>query len=231
MRPRLPSGLQWFDELVEGGIPDGFLVALVGEPGCGKTVFSLHFAHQGLLNNEPVIYVSTEEPLDSIIEQATQFNMDFEKHLGRKLIIISEVDAGREWTLFKPDHEALMGLIDKALNVLNYDGSVPVRIVVDSMSTFWANKPAMSRQIAIEMRKYFWNVGATVYATSQTSSMTGNAFGWGIEYIADAILRFRKDVRNELRRFMLIEKMRQTNHYKKWIEIDIVPKKGMVRVA
>lgn len=55
------------------------------------------------------------------------------------------------------------------------------------------------------------------------------AFGWGIEHIADGIIRFRRSIKSgELKRYVLIEKMRQTNHNRYLHEIDIVPGKGLI---
>jgi len=76
-RPR--TGVKGIDDLIEGGIPEGFLVAVTGEPGCGKTIFSIHFINQGILDGDKYIYITTEESKESIVKQASQFGMDFEK--------------------------------------------------------------------------------------------------------------------------------------------------------
>ncbi len=66
-------------------------------------------------------------------------------------------------------------------------------------------------------------------ATSQYAITTSDAFGFGIEHIADGIIRFRRFVRNGvLRRYLLIEKMRQTAHSLVMHEITIVDGKGLV---
>jgi len=55
------------------------------------------------------------------------------------------------------------------------------------------------------------------------------ARGWGVEHIADGIIRFRRFVRNGvLKRYVLIEKMRQTPHSLQMHEITIEPGKGLV---
>ncbi|MCC6052543.1 MAG: KaiC domain-containing protein, partial [Fervidicoccaceae archaeon] len=81
---RLSTGIRKFDELIEGGIPRGFFVSVVGEPGTGKTIFCIHYANQGIINGDRVIYVTTEESRESIINQASQFNFDFEKAIQDK---------------------------------------------------------------------------------------------------------------------------------------------------
>ena len=81
---RLKTGVKGIDELLKGGIPEGFLVAVTGEPGCGKTIFSIHFIYQGVLDGDRCIYVTTVESRESIIKQAAQFNMDFQRAIVRK---------------------------------------------------------------------------------------------------------------------------------------------------
>ncbi len=58
------------------------------------------------------------------------------------------------------------------------------------------------------------------------------AFGWGLEHVADGIIRFRRALRSgRLRRYVVIEKMRQTNHNLQLHEIEIVEGKGLVIVG
>jgi KaiC/GvpD/RAD55 family RecA-like ATPase len=65
--------------------------------------------------------------------------------------------------------------------------------------------------------------------TSQYAITTSEAFGWGVEHIADGIIRFRRSVRGgTLRRYILVEKMRQTPHSLQMYEIDILQGRGLV---
>jgi len=40
---RISTGIPEIDQIIGGGIPQGFLVAVTGEPGTGKTIFAIHF--------------------------------------------------------------------------------------------------------------------------------------------------------------------------------------------
>ncbi|MEM2800783.1 MAG: ATPase domain-containing protein, partial [Candidatus Caldarchaeum sp.] len=82
MIERLSTGVVGIDELIEGGIPRGFFVAVTGEPGCGKTIFSIHFIARGIEEGDRCVYVTTEETAGSIIRQAQLFNIDFESALN-----------------------------------------------------------------------------------------------------------------------------------------------------
>ncbi|MGB9631079.1 MAG: RAD55 family ATPase, partial [Candidatus Methanodesulfokora sp.] len=63
---RVPTGIEEFDKLIEGGIPRGFSVALLGVPGTYKSLFSRIFASEGLIRGEPVIYVTYDRSPDMV---------------------------------------------------------------------------------------------------------------------------------------------------------------------
>jgi len=225
---RLSTGVPGFDRLLEGGIPQGFMVALTGEPGTGKTIFSLHFIAEGLKKGEPCVYVTTEESRDSIIRQAGQFGWDFSSLLEKKLIIIDALMKEKEdqWSLVNVTPEEVVQKIIDAKKVLGYGKG---RLVIDSVSTLFLDKPAMARKISYYLKRSLDKWKFTTYVTSQYAVTTSQAFGFGVEHVADGIIRFRRVVKNgRLRKFILIEKMRQTDHDKHVWEVDVEKGEGFV---
>ncbi len=226
---RLRTGVRGFDGLVAGGVPRGFFIAVVGEPGTGKTVFSIHFAWQGVLEGDKVIYLTTEESRESIIRQAAMFNMDFARAVDSgKMIIIDALlrDKMDEWSLYEVDLEEAVQKIIEAKKRLGYGRA---RLVVDSMSAFWLDKPAMARKYSYTLKRVLYKWDFTAYLVSQYAITTSEAFGWGIEHVADGIVRFRKHIRHgRLERYVLVEKMRQTPHSLYLHRISIRDGVGMV---
>lgn len=226
---RLPTGVKGLDEILRGGIPRGFVVAVVGEPGTGKTVFCIHFIGKGLEMGDKGIYVTTEESRESIIRQASMFNIDLRKHIDEgNLVIIDALmeEKGDPWSLRELDIEELLSKIIEAKKYLGYSHA---RLVIDSMSAFWLDKPAMARKYSyiVKRRLARWNM--TIILTSQYAVTTSLGFGFGVEHVADGIIRFRKSIiRGTLKRFLIVEKMRQTDHDKRVFLIDIIDGKGMV---
>ncbi|MEM3910853.1 MAG: KaiC domain-containing protein [Saccharolobus sp.] len=228
MVTRLSTGIPDFDKLVEGGIPQGFFVALTGEPGTGKTIFSLHFIARGLKDGDPCIYVTTEESRESIIRQASQFKWNFEEYLEKKLIIIDALMREKEdkWSLINVTPEEMVNKVIEAKQKLGYGKA---RLVIDSVSALFLDKPAMARKISYYLKRVLNKWNFTIYATSQYAITTSQAFGFGVEHVADGIIRFRRTIKNgELHRYIIIEKMRQTDHDKHLWEIDIINGKGIV---
>jgi len=225
---RISTGVDELDKILRGGIPKGFVVAVTGEPGTGKTILCLHFIAQGLKNGDPGIYVTTEESRESIIRQAEQFGWDFLEAMARgKLIIIDALlrEQRDEWSLSRLTIDELIAMIIKAKKTLGYGHA---RLVIDSMSAFWLDKPAMARKYAYQVKRALYKWNFTILMTSQYAITTSDAFGFGIEHVADGIIRFRRFVREgELRRYLIVEKMRQTDHDLRMWEIKIIDGIGM----
>lgn len=225
---RLSTGIEALDVLLAGGIPRGFLVAVTGEPGTGKTVLCIHFIAQGVKVGDKCIYVTTEEARDSIVRQAAQFGIDFKMAIeSDRLVIIDALMSTEDpWSLKTLDVEELVNKVVEAKRKLGYGRA---RLVLDSMSAFWLDKPAMARRYSYYVKKVLSKWDFTILATSQYAVTTSESFGWGIEHVADGIIRFRRSVRGGvLRRYLLIEKMRQTPHSLNLHEVSIVDGKGLV---
>ena len=226
---RLSTGIPSFDKLIQGGIPKGFFVAVVGEPGTGKTIFCQHFIAQGIKEGDINIYVTTEESRESIIRQAYQFGWDFRKAIENGKLIIIDALMGRHddpWSIRELNVEELVNKVIEAKRQLGYGRA---RLVIDSMSAFWLDKPAMARRYSYYIKRVLSRWDFTALLTSQYAVTTSLGFGFGIEHIADGIIRFRRAVVGGiLKRYVIVEKMRQTCHDNRMYEIEIINGVGIV---
>lgn len=75
---RVKTGIPGFDDLIEGGIPKGFNVLVLGQPGTGKTIFGLQYIINGAMNGENGIYISLDSPNERVKSQARQFGWDID---------------------------------------------------------------------------------------------------------------------------------------------------------
>ncbi|MFB6204112.1 MAG: RAD55 family ATPase, partial [Candidatus Nanohaloarchaea archaeon] len=129
MPDRVTTGVPGFDELVDGGFPEGSVVLLTGGPGTGKTTFCSQFLWEGLQKGEKVLYITTEELPDEIKEDAAQFGWDFEEFPDNFDMKNMEPS---DSTVYLPQN------IREASDNDSYD-----RIVLDSISVFgiyWQGK-------------------------------------------------------------------------------------------
>ncbi|ADV64557.1 KaiC domain-containing protein [Desulfurococcus mucosus] len=225
---RIPSGVPGLDELIDGGIPRGFMVAVVGEPGTGKTAMSIQFIAKGLETGDKAVYVTTEESRESILRQAERFNIGLKPYIEEgRLVVVDALmgEYGDVWSLKELDVEELVSTVIEAKKYL---GPGHARLVVDSMSAFWLDKPAMARKYSYHVKRVLSKWGFTMLVTSQYAVTTQLGFGFGIEHVADGVIRLRKSVvKGFLKRFLVIEKMRLTNHDQRVFEIEVVDGVGV----
>ena len=73
---RVKTGIPGFDDLIQGGIPKGFNVLLVGQPGAGKTIFGLQYLVNGAKQGENGIYVSLDSANEIVKAQGEMFGWD-----------------------------------------------------------------------------------------------------------------------------------------------------------
>ncbi len=80
MTKLLPTGVPGLDELLNGGIPEGRVVLVIGGPGSGKTILASQFLYKGIQeHNENGIFVSLDERKDHFYSEMQNFGWDFKK--------------------------------------------------------------------------------------------------------------------------------------------------------
>ena len=237
-RPRIPTSIEKLDQFLQGGIPQGSWVFIAGEPGTGKTILCLHIAYSALKEGNDVIYVTTEQPFRDLIEQAQQFDISLLSFLKDTLYVVDLFELWESaWEAKKNGRVKVADPLDPD-NLANYLRSIcqerrletPL-VVIDSLSAFWVDKPAMARRITYRMKLRLARLKPTVIGTLQYAVTTGSSFGFGAEHIADGIVMLWIDgvqKVGEVRRHGVIKKMRLTNHYHKVFDYDIIEGKGFI---
>ncbi len=130
---REPVGIEGFDKLIEGGFPKGNSVLITGAPGTGKSIFSMHFLHTGATEyGQKGLYISFEQNIEDLYNQAEQFGMDFRKLEAKGLVKFIFIDISQRQLA---EGETHIDLIKREIQTFN-----PSRVVVDSLSPL-ANIP------------------------------------------------------------------------------------------
>ncbi len=79
-----PTGFKELDSVLEGGIPRGGIVLLIGPPGSGKTIFAASFLYDGATRfGEKTTYIGIVQSKHAFFENMKRLGMDFEE-LERK---------------------------------------------------------------------------------------------------------------------------------------------------
>jgi KaiC/GvpD/RAD55 family RecA-like ATPase len=101
---RINTGIKGLDEMLQGGLPKGRTILVVGSPGSGKTTFGMQFLVGGANLGEPSLYISLEEKPERMKSNLASFgwNLDSLEHDGK----ITFIDATE---LRKPSHRISQG--------------------------------------------------------------------------------------------------------------------------
>ena len=120
---RIPTGIQEFDRVTGGGLVEGSVILLAGEPGIGKSTLLLQIALN--LSDSQVLYVSGEESLTQLKMRAerisasdsdtlftTEKDIDSVLHLIQnriiKIVIIDSIQ-----TIYSSDNDFLPGSVSQ----------------------------------------------------------------------------------------------------------------------
>jgi len=231
---RVATGIPGLDELLHGGIPKRNVVLLSGGPGTGKSIFGQQYLYNGLVKGEPGVLVVLEEHPVQVRINMSQFGWDprpFEEE-GIFAIVdaftagIGEAAKRERYVVRDPDD--LPTLLEVLRDAIRDVGAI--RAVIDSVSTLYITKPALARGTMMQLKKVLSGLGCTSILVSQVSVTERGFGGPGVEHAADGIIRLDLDeIDGELRRSILIWKMRGTSHSMRRHPFDITDKGIVVR--
>ena len=214
---RVKTGIPGMDELLGGGIPERNVVLLSGGPGTGKSIFSQQFVYKGLEMGEAGVYVTLEEHPLQVLKNMEGFGWDASKYEQEgSFAIVDAFTAGigsyaeRERFVVKDpdDVRELVDVLKKAINETKAK-----RVVIDSVTTLYLTKPVAARSTIFQLKKVLAGLGCTAIFVSQVSVGERGFGGPGVEHGVDGIIRLDLDeVDGELRRSLIVWKMRGTAH-------------------
>ena len=217
MIERVKSGIPGLDEILNGGIPRRNIVLLSGGPGTGKSIMGQQFLYNGLLQGEPGILVALEEHPVQIRVNMAQFGWYVKDFEQKGLFAIVDAFTGgigeaakRERYVVRSvdDIGELIDVIRDAIRDLSAK-----RVVIDSVTTLYMTKPVIARNVVMQLKRVLSGLGCTSILVSQVSVTERGFGGPGVEHAADGIIRLDLDeIRGELKRSIIVWKMRGTRH-------------------
>ncbi|MEM2422163.1 MAG: ATPase domain-containing protein [Candidatus Bathyarchaeia archaeon] len=185
MIKRIKTGIDGLNEVIEGGFPKGSLILLAGEPGTGKTVFSIQFLTKGCELGEPGVYASFAEAKDTLINNSFRhLGVDLAKFEAEGKLKVLDFTAMRE--------EAVSTILEMILREV--EALKAERLVIDSFSAIaQAFKEPIEVRIIVNtvLDRIARGMGCTTVMVEEIP-ISESKIGLGMEeFVADGVLKLR----------------------------------------
>lgn len=227
---KIETGIPGFDFLSEGGLPKGRTTLIVGTAGSAKTVLACQFLAEGIKRGETGVFVTFEEPPQSIIKNMRGFGWDIAKwewegkwafvdaspQPGQKPVVTGEYDLG-----------PLLARMEYAIRKTK-----ATRVSMDSLGAIFSHldNSALVRSDLFNIAAALRELEVTSVMTAERTEEYGDISRYGVEeFVADNVVIFRNVLAEEKRRRTIeILKYRGTEHQKGEFPFTIVSGQGIV---
>jgi len=184
---KVPTGIQGFDEITEGGLPKGRVSLVAGAAGSGKTVLAMSFLVNGAEKfDEPGLFVSFEETSRDLETNFASQGFDL-KHLQKQgLLALDHIHVERNEFEETGDYD-LEGLFVRL--GADIDAIKAKRVVLDTIEVLFS---AFTNEVIVrsEIKRLFqWlaDKGVTAIVTGESGEKTISRHGLE-EYVADFVV-------------------------------------------
>ncbi|MGI6777768.1 MAG: DNA repair protein RadA [Acetivibrionales bacterium] len=171
---RYSTGIKEMDRVLGGGIVEGSLILVGGDPGIGKSTLLLQIC-QNLKYESGVLYVSGEESIKQIKLRANRLEVN-----NPKLLMVSETS---------------FSMIKELIRVQS-----PGLVVIDSIQTIYIDELASApgsvsqvREVTAEMMKIAKTLGITIVIVGHVTKEGAIAGPRVLEHMVDTVLYFEGD--------------------------------------
>jgi len=209
---RVKTYIHGLDDILQGGIPEGHIVLLAGEPGTYKSSVAFNIIYNNVRSDKHVAcYITLEQGRESLIQQMSQMGMDVNS-MGTNLSIVDlalirknlEKLGQQSWMqIFKTYACNLKENIDYSLLVID---SLPVLTIL-----------AEFQNPRVELFHFFeWlrEMNITVILISELKMGKEEYSIMGEDFLSDGIIMLKMEKVSDvnMQRRIRVVKMRSTEH-------------------
>jgi circadian clock protein KaiC len=214
---RLSTGIPELDEMMGGGIPEGDSFLIAGSSGTGKSLLATQFIAEGIRHGEPGIVAVFEERIEEYAERASSFGLELQQALA---------DGSLQLMYLRPLDLSVDETVHEIFGAIRKTGAK--RLVIDSLAGFeMALAPAFRTDFRESLYRMIFSLtgmGVTILSTLEMEeSFKELRFStFLISFLTDDIIRLRYvEIEGQLRKIMMVVKMRGGNHSKDIREYEI----------
>lgn len=216
--PRVTSGIDGLDVMMNGGFPKGRIILVRGPPGMGKTILCGQFLYKGARNGEKGLFVSLEETKDQLIRELYLVGMDLRQLERDGLVAFLDASPVRHI----PAEVKLGGisvgkrdfsLVALAKKIRDIAGANKIdRIVIDPLTALTIQYPDDSerRFMVLDLIEVLSQTGATCVMTEDFGTQQSKRIE---EYSVHGVIAMRPvEAGTNIVKTMEVVKMRETKH-------------------
>ena len=222
----IQTGIDGLDKMLNGGIPEKSITAIIGPAGSGKTIMSLQILYNNLLDGKNCIYISSAHTEDELVTNASQFGWDFVSYIDKRQVVFKNFNPVK-LKMKGTELHLISGFLEELPEFL-YSHKADL-VIIDSITEFM-----LLCRTDIERRARLLNLFAILKANQKSVLMTSETevntpyskFGI-IEFVADGIITLRRiesEDLSEILHIMQINKMRWIKHSREVRQYDITDK-------
>ncbi len=187
---RLQTGVQGLDNILNGGLPQGHLYLIEGDPGTGKTTMALQFLLEGIRSGERVLYVTLSESKEELQQVAQSHGWSTEALPIYEMVPPDEeLSPEAQYTVFHPSEVELADTVAAILK--RVDAIQPERMVFDSLSEFrmLARDALRYRRQILALKRHFSGRNCTVLLLDDRTAEGSNDLQ--LQSIAHGVLKLQ----------------------------------------
>ena len=156
-------GVPGLEPVLGGGLPQGHIYLIDGDPGTGKTTLGLQYLREGAARHEPVLYITLSESERELREVAGSHGWGLEGITIFEMLPLEEsLRNDEQYTVLYPGEVELSATIKAIVKAM--EELQPKRVVFDSLSELrlLAREPLRFRRQLLALKQYFAGRDCTV---------------------------------------------------------------------
>jgi circadian clock protein KaiC len=210
--PKVPTGIDGFDQITEGGLPRGRTSLVCGGPGCGKTLFATEFLVRGATEfGENGAFITFEETAEELAQNVRSLGFDLDGLVKDEKIAMDHIKIERAEIAETGDYD-LEGLFLRLGLAIDSVGAK--RVVLDTIESLFGgfDNEALLRSELRRLFRFLKDRGVTVVLTGERGE--GSLTRQGLEeYVSDCVILLDHRVNEQVStRRLRIVKYRGTTH-------------------